>query len=353
MFKFHGGIDTDKYLDFSVNVPAPVYIDEFRKYLHKAVDKIHLYPSIRQSEEVKALEDIFGCSVVLGNGATQLIYAAVRAIKPERAAVLAPIFTENYAALELVGAEIQSFNFFSEIRQGRDFKKIAEDLVQLVKQNNIDSVFICSPNNPTGLFFGLDFLESLLESSQCKIVVDESFIDFVEGIGLKKHSDQIAALIQRYSGRLLVYRSMTKAFGVPGIRIGYALGSRDMINKISLQIEPWSVNIFALYFMKFILDENLIFKPGHLGIGALKNDMIRELEGFSWIEVHPSSVNFLLFRAETPALNELLREMGINIRTCADFQFLDEYHYRIAIRNKEDNKRLIEALKTIRRNNAF
>lgn len=363
---FHGGIDTGSYLDFSVNVPAVALPKEAMPYLAKALENVHLYPSIDQASLCERIRQILHAEILICAGATQLIYAAARLLIGKTALIVEPTFTEYEAALKR--SEILKYDLLSKPRSADpnlgtkhtdrgDYEAKADDLIRVIRENGVDAVFFCNPNNPVGYYLE-DLVLRILENTDVLLVVDESFIAFVDGIDMTRHHEKTAMLIRTFPDRLLVIRSLTKQYSVPGFRIGYACASGGVIAKLREEIEPWSVGAVGAAFIEYLLDRN-VFLQRHVGdYKELRTDLIRKISALGFradadafssadcSEHFRSRVNYFVFQAFR-GLNPKLREYGINIRTCADFEGLDDTYYRIRVRNAEDHRCLIDALKKI------
>ncbi|MDO4753884.1 MAG: histidinol-phosphate transaminase [Bacillota bacterium] len=339
--RFHGGMHPDQYLDFSVNVPVRPLTEEARQHIGAALERVHLYPSIDNAALSRRLSHVLGASAVLGAGATQLIYAVGRVLIGKRVLILEPAFTEYEAALKR--SDICHCNMIAE--GFAEWGKIPnyDQIVDEIRRHRADAVFLCNPNNPVGSYSD-DLVEILLERTDALLVLDESFIDFVDEIRLSSHNQKMADLIARHRDRLIVIRSMTKAFSVPGIRIGYVLTSESLSCEIIAEMEPWSVSCVGSAFVEYILDAN---KIEHSGVNTYREErerMIRKIEEAGFPCNHSSCVNYFLMKSRA-GLNERLHAHGLNIRTCKDFMFLGEEYYRINVRSYSDNERLLETLK--------
>lgn len=390
--RFHGGINTEKYLDFSVNVPVKPLDRTARQYIERALNQIHRYPSIDQADLSQRLEECLGlrrevgsepcsahqpkrnsalreldpeqspapcpspCSaqspqpsqeldsavhsakVILGAGATALIYAAGRLFTGRNVLIIEPTFTEYEAALSR--SEVHHCNVFDFVSD--DFVSVNyEKLRGLITEKQIEVIYFCNPNNPIGYYLE-DFMEGVLSTTDVDMVVDESFIDFVDDINLRRHAERTKLQMEEFAGRLIIIRSMTKAFSVPGLRIGYAISSGKLAERLKAEIEPWSVSTIASAFLESVLDTGRLLGSG-VNIYEHERERVRRELGKLGYFSYPSRTNYILFKAEK-GLNDFLNHRGINIRTCADFAFLGEEYYRIAIRSREENDRLIAAM---------
>lgn len=333
---FHGGMDTSSYLDFSVNVPVKMPSREAQSYLEASFSTLCRYPSIDNREPEARMSDFLGTSVLIGNGATQLIYAVARTLYGKKVLIVQPAFTEYRAALK--HSRILDFNF--TLYSCRELK---DALITEMQTEKPDAVFLCNPNNPIGCYFP-DLIKDLLSSTDALIVVDESFIDFVDDICLESHFAQAGALIRAFPDRLVIIRSMTKAFSVPGLRLGYLCAGARRTQTVRDEMEPWSVNALASAYLSYLLDRNRIVDSRVSGFKAERMRCESILKGLGAESMRfASCVNFYFFRLK-PGLNTYLNSRGMHLRTCADFVFLDDTCYRAAVRQAHENDRLLEAI---------
>lgn len=360
--RFHGGINTADYLDFSVNVPDRRLSADARAYIDRALDELHLYPSIDSRELCDRLGGVLGVGALLGNGATQLIYASARLFAGKKVLIVEPTFTEYAEALR--HSEIYRVNILdtapaeSRSAEGEgvvcDEDRAVERIVSAVRAKGIEAVYICNPCNPVGIYYpnivsklisgfsAAEFGGSRLQPEAPVIVVDESFIDFVDDMDMRRHQTELNGLLNLRGARVIVIRSLTKAFSVPGLRLGYAFGTAAHIDRLAAGLEPWSVGTVSAAFMRYILDFDKIFDSQVSDYAIARGRLELSLKKLGFC-VYPSKVNFLLFKAPA-GLNDYLREHSLNIRTCSDFVFLSAEYYRTTVRREEDNQRLIKTL---------
>lgn len=343
---FHGGIGTDGYLDFSVNVPVRPLAPAAREYLLDAMERIDRYPGIDGGDLAERMTDRLGVDTVVGGGATQLLYAAGRCFRGRRAMIVQPAFTEYESAFQ--EAVLHHYNLLEDCEGFRE-EDAADRIAEAVALCGADLIVLCNPNNPMGIYLPT-MTALLLDRTKADLVVDESFVDFVDEVDLGAHFSRTWNLIRRHSNRLLVIRSMTKAFSVAGIRLGYACGGPERMRKLREEMEPWAVNSFAAAFLRYVLDHELLERTDVCHYRKERERVTQALRtlGLTILPDVPgdemsSAVNFILFRAY-PGLNRDLNARGINIRTCGDFRYLDDGVYRTTIRSPEENDRLIRAI---------
>jgi threonine-phosphate decarboxylase len=214
-------------------------------------------------------------------------------------------------------------------------------------------LFICNPNNPTGQLFQKSQIIALTTTlPKTLIVVDEAFLDFTE----PEHRDEpyhnsVCREVINFPN-LIVLRSMTKLFAIPGLRLGYLVAHQNLVECLNQYKEPWTVNIFAQIAGEMLLDETDYVRKTQELVKTERKFLFNQLKQFSWLTPFPSAANFLLIRIERkdlPAtiLREKLMKRGILIRNCSNFVGLDEQFFRIAVKKHAENLKLISALQDL------
>ena len=223
----HGGIFSiknpdEKIIDFSSNVNPLGCHPGVKKYLKKQLNQIHVYPdseSIRLRSNLKWFTGLSTSQILIGNGATELIYNFCSAFVNKRSKVLipCPTFSEYEKAVKFFGGKVISFK---TLNLNTDFQKF------LTKIPTKGIVFICNPNNPTGEILSKKNMEKIVKTAEKKsslVFVDETFIELVPD-----SNSSLAKTLKSYEN-LFILRSFTKSFGLAGLRIGYGLGSKKII----------------------------------------------------------------------------------------------------------------------------
>ena len=341
--KEHGGYfgnDIDKVLDFSVNINSLGVPEKLINHIKSNLDNLVRYPEVDGISAKKSIANKLNISeekIILGNGATELIYLFAKSIKFKNALIIQPTFTEYEQSLLL--NEVNIFHLIVE--EENAFKINIEKLTEEIETNNIDLLVFCNPNNPTGVFYDfedLSILFDLIKEKNINLFIDESFIDFTDRESFIKYIDDYP---------LLLLRSMTKTYGIPGLRLGYAVGNTKIIKAMEKYKEPWTLNALALDAVDILLnDEEYYIKTKIINIEN-KSFLYNNLKTIKGIKSFHTEGNFILLKLENISgsrLKEKLLSYGIYIRTCTDFKGLNDSYIRIAIRNKEDNIKLINAL---------
>ena len=335
------GAPADQILDFSASINPLGLPPRAEAALRGAIPRVVHYPDPEATELQSALAGYLGlspASVLVGNGSTELIYLMARALRPGRALILHPAFSEYEAALELAGARIERALLSPEdgfvLRPSLIRSRLAEQ----------DLVVLANPGNPTGSLIPADDLLRLLgacHEAGVTLVVDEAFIDFVEEASLKSHLDRFP--------RLLLLRSMTKFFALAGLRVGYGLASADLLARLLPWKEPWSVNGLAQAAGLAALDDREYREASGLLVPRWREALATGLQKFEALRVFPGAANFLLVESlneswSAPALGTALLKEGIAIRDCSSFPGLGPRFFRVAVRRPEENQTLLRAL---------
>ena len=330
-------------LDFSANVSPLGMPSGARDAAARALENASLYPDpecrlLRQS--LSAHHGVPAGNIVCGNGAADLIWRICRVLMPERALVTAPAFGEYEKALQSIGCVTERFL----LREEQDFSLDAEGFARSVRED-MDLVFLCNPNNPTGRLSPIEDLILILDACRAAgavLVLDECFLDITT-------EPETAAMTAELPERpeLVILRAFTKTYAMAGLRLGYALcGDTALAERLRLSDQPWPVSQIAQ----------------EAGLAALRErDYVTELRALITEErrrmecafrelglrVIPGAANYLLFYSGDPALGEKLCARGILLRDCRDIPGLGEGWYRTAIRTEKENTILLAALEEV------
>lgn len=307
-------------LDFSASI-SPLGVPEgVRHAVAKAAESADRYPDPQCRELCRAIAEHEGVSasqVLCGAGAADLIWRTVLAIHPRTAVIRAPTFGEYRAALEFTGCEIS-----------HDWS------------TNPDMIILCSPNNPTGELLPLEKLEAAAKTGAI-VLIDECFLDFTDDPEVYDFTAKLADY-----PNVLVLKAFTKIYAMAGFRLGYVLGcDTALLKRISLAGPPWAVSSVAQAAGLAALREEEYKRQVRNLVKTERLWLLEQLRRLG-LQTVPGRANFLLFRADC-STGESLKKKGILVRTCGDFEGLDESWIRIAVRTHEDNERLIHALEEV------
>ena len=320
-------------LDFSANVSPLGPPEGVKRALREAVEDVARYPDPHCRALRQALGEHHGVSpahILCGNGAADLIDRLALALRPKRALVTAPTFSEYAEALERVGCQVTAFR----LSETNGFLVTPEILDQITPE--LDVLFLCEPNNPTGRTTPPELLSAILErAAACGVLVvlDECFAPFLE--------EQPLVVV---SASVLSLRAFTKFYGLAGVRLGYCLcADTALLDRMALAGQPWPVSNLAQAAGVAALRETAYAVRLRALIARERPWLQGQLERLGYAVV-PGQANYLLFRSPDPALGEKLEARGVLLRACADYDGLGPSWFRAAVRTAEENRRLIETM---------
>ena len=267
-------------------------------------------------------------NLVVLNGATEFFYLYLNATRPKRVVIPAPSFSEYERASRAAGCDVKFF-----ITDAAENFSLDADKLEV---NSSDCVIIGRPNNPTGNLISAEKILRLAEVAS--VVVDESFIDFLDVESVRKF----------VSEKISVVQSLTKIFAIPGLRLGFAVVEENLARRLNLSKDVWNVNFLAQKAGVAALSDEDFLQRTRDWLAVEKKFFVERLEKLRGVKVFPPTVNFVLFRHEQAEkiLTELRREK-ILLRSCANFAGLDGKYLRSAIRSREENLRLFDVLEKI------
>ena len=334
----HGGdvYRNEVRLDYSVNLNPFPMPSEVTEAIQAGISEINQYPDPAQQklrERIAVLEGISAEKVVRGNGASELLMAAVHAVMPRKALIAAPCYAGYAVALKASDAEIKEY-FLDE---NKDFAFDNGILDQI--NDSTDMVFIADPNNPNGRLIDPELKKAITQKcEECGAVlaIDECFYPLTDA-GLERRD---------IADNALHLRAFTKTFAIPGIRMGYMLSNdTELLEKIRKHLPEWNVSRIAERTGEAaarVLESSDYLKESVRLIEQEREYLTEKLRELG-VKVYHSDTNYLLLKSP-PGLYEKLLERGILIRRCANFNGLDDSYFRIAIRNHNDNEELINIL---------
>ena len=330
-------------IDFSSNITPLGIPNSVKLIIKKNLDKIQFYPDPKSENVISSLEKYTHLSksnIIVGNGAIEILYNFCFAFLSKSTKVLihVPTFQEYETAVKLSNSKISYF-------KSLNLSKNIDSFISQIPKNGC--VFLCNPNNPTGeLLSKKELLSIIIVAKKLKtiIFIDECFIELVP-----ESDESVISYVKKYDN-LFILRSLTKSFGLPGLRIGYACGSQQIIKILQNIKIPWSVNSLAQDAANVVIKNKSYLKKSNIIIKKeLKylEDNISTLDGFEYIS---SSTNFILIKTkyDSTKLQTKLLKNKILIRDCKNFRGLNNHYIRIAVKSHKDNVKLVTALEKIK-----
>lgn len=339
----HINCAVDELLDFSANVRTSPVSDRVREAIAAAANGLAQYPD-REARTLRArAAKHFGVdpeNILAGNGATEFIFAIPQRVRPRRVLLVAPCYHDYWRATEHAGGEAEGI-LASETNEFMPDLKQIEAHIQ-----GTDIMFFGNPNNPTGVALPADSLRLLAaKAGNCLLVIDETYSEFVPDAG------GASMLTQPLPDNVIVLRSLSAFHALPGLRLGFMIAHRDLCAQIQKSRLAWTVSSPA-HAVGLALLENGASQAGAREEVIGERERVRdELSRITGLRVFHSQANFLLTKITRPSLTsvklcERLLSQKILIRNAAGFRGLNGKFVRISIRAKNDNDRLLAAMKT-------
>jgi len=308
-------IPLDKILDFSSNANPLGYSKRIRQ-LNLSEFKLNMFPDDSYAELISAIADRFRCSgnnVLVGNGSTEIIR------------IIANCFIRKGTKVAIPENTYEEYRYSAGLFDG--------EVVNLDFNSESDVAFLCNPNNPTGEVISRNKIIDFLEGYKGLLVLDESYIEFLEEEERYTLSDHIDRK------NIIVLRSLSKFYALPGIRLGYCLANEEIIKKLERYRISWNINsiaarmgVIALKDKEFVVEsKEYIKKEREFFYSRLLKDGIR---------ANNSLTNFFLIKVkDSKKMAEELEKKGILVRECSSFGL--ENCIRVSLRKREENKELM------------
>jgi len=283
-------------------------------------------------------------NIILGNGSIELIYA-ITEILPRgfNAVIPVPSFSEyEKAALRVGGKPV-----FVQLPQNF---ALETDKIKKAVTGDTKIMCICNPHSPSGTLYSKEDVLELADFCHKKNVifsVDENYIEFAD----KGQETTLAGMMKDYEN-FFVIRSVTKFYGMAGIRLGYGIASPNLVKKLENVRVPWSINSLASCATLAAFNDTDFIDNTKRTITKEREQLAKSLNEIEGLHVYPSVTNFLLVKIlnrkiTSTKLKDLLAKERILIRDCCTFIGLDDSYFRITIRSAKDNQTLIQTIKQI------
>lgn len=347
--RFGGYWRYPKLLDFCYLVnpyfPSEKLVEEMKANFEILLTQ---YPSGMNVNSLLAANN-FGVApehIVVGNGAAELIKAFMGQMQGN-VGIICPTFAEYANRYEK--EKVISFYPGSE-----DLHYDIDEITGFFDTKNIEVLILINPDNPSGNYIEKEKLISLLqwaEVKNIKLLLDESFVDFVDIQGEECIADKSLIhrkIIETYKN-LYVIKSISKSYGVPGIRLGVLVSSDEvMIEKMKQDVSIWNINSFGEFYMQNIEKYSDQYEKALQSFRECRENFMRELRKFDFLDVYDTQANYILCQVKGKNSRELCCELlknNILIKDVSDKVANGKQYIRIAIRRQEENNKLIQVLK--------
>lgn len=318
-------------INFSSNVWHGAKLEKLKEHLNDQFDKLTYYPEPDAASLKRLLARRYEMNennILVTNGSVTAFYLLAQTWKDSKSIIAVPSFSEYEDACRLHGHEL---TFFST----------TQDLSEVSFEGQ-DFCWICNPNNPDGrLIHRTELLRLFAENRQTTFVIDQAYVAFTT-------EDMLKPTDIKNNPNLILIQSISKAYNIPGLRIGYIVATPDKIEEINRYIIPWSVNALAIEASKYIL-----IHPAQFTLPIRKwqretSEFIYQLSKLDGLDVLPTSTTFFLVRLKkgkaTDLKDYLLLNYGILIRDASNFRGLDETYIRLSTQTTSENMELVQAI---------
>ncbi len=334
------GVRRDDITDFSASINPLGTPREILRTIRARLHDIEHYPDPTSTElrnKLSAAFDLDPSAILCGNGCTELIYLLPRALPLTRVLIAQPTFVEYERACTMAPRDCTVVPYPLRARDDFDTDPLA--ILHEAVRVSVDAVFLCNPNNPTGRTIEMDTMKeaaTLAAAQRIYLIIDESFIEFTSAgsvIGLTADNPY-----------LIVLRSMTKFYALPGLRLGWGVFPPKVARALDAIREPWSVNTLAQAAGIAALSLTAHRERTH---AFLEKEKKRLERGFKTLGIDHvlSRTNYYLLRSRhCPRIVKGLKEQNILVRDCSNFKGLDETYIRVAVRKNRDNDILLKRM---------
>ncbi len=343
------GCQPEEILDFSSNCSPLPFPTGFKEFVTARLHQLHWLPEVDSAsirEKLAAIYSLPQDSFLLGSGTTEWIFAIPGLSGLRRAVIPEPTYADYRDAAELAGLEVASVPIFGD---GACLGQ--EEVLDAIIESDPSgaALFLCNPNNPTGTFMEpVRLLELIRHLNDTLFIVDESYAQF---IGPDHESSLLGLCKGELPENLLILRSFSKIYGIPGLRVGCLVARGSIMDRLREMARPWAVNRMAQIALSFFLDRPEVVEETRRFCQKEKAWLASKIEGLSGLEPIPAEAHYFLVRitAElTPRrVADELERQKILVRDCSNFRGMEPSYIRISPGLKENNRQLVSTLERV------
>jgi L-threonine-O-3-phosphate decarboxylase len=343
------GCPRDAILDFSASISPLGPPDSAIAAIQSQIDSLKHYPQPEYSDLRLALGHFHQLPpewILPGNGSAELLTLVGRELAALAATILlTPAFGDYYRTLAAYNAKVLELPIdMSHLLNDKDSRLSGDSLRLELQGTNDKGLLLNNPHNPTGKLFSREEILPLLEEFAL-VVVDEAFMDFLP----PDEEQSLIGVVQEHQN-LVVLRSLTKFYSLPGLRLGYAIAHPDCLSRWQAWRDPWPVNNLAAAAAIAVIGDRNFQQQTWQWLPPSRNQLFQGLAAIAGLQPHPSAANFLLVESQQSSSQlqqQLLQHHQILIRDCLSFKELGDRFFRVAVRSVSDNQRLINALQAL------
>ncbi len=342
----HYNLKQEEIINYSGNVNPLGLSQSIQKKLAENIDLIAKYPDRDYTSLRTTLAEYIGVKkedIIVGNGSTELISLFIKVLHPENALIIGPTYSEYEREIFINEGKSRYFPLLEEENFEINLAHIKEHL-----QEDVDLLIICNPNNPTSSAIDRHTMRDILDFClewDVDVLIDETYVEFSDDV-----NNISAVSLTPFYSNLFIIRGVSKFFAAPGLRLGYGVsGNKSMIHRINSLKNPWTINSLAAYAGELMVQDRDYISATRALIHAERDRMTEILNSWGNVKVFPANGNYILIKIlndtySYDVFEDLIRQ-GLMIRDASSFPFLSNKFLRFCILNKEDNDRLLDALK--------
>jgi len=340
------GLNAENIIDFSANINPLGMSPRAKKIIASSSSALSNYPDNEAYEfinELSIYHDLPADNFIAGNGSSEFITLIPAILRPKSVLMVAPTFSEYEYSFHRAKGVV----FYLNTREKDGFILEGKTLFDELKRG-YSALYLCNPCNPTGVMLPADMLKEIITAASKKgtcVILDETYTDFNE-------NNSVKSMVKKYDN-LIILRSMSHFFALPGLRIGYVISHTKHIERIRNRQAPWSINTIAQQAgIESLKDHGFIQKSIKYNSTTMPA-FAKDLQSLPFITVFESHASFILFRMSESApvspeeLYEKLLAKKLLVRMCDDFQELDNSFFRVSVKKKNENKKLVSVIRKI------
>ncbi len=339
-------LDKKSIINFSGNVNPLGLSQQLQEKLIANIDLVTNYPDPDYHSLKKNISNYVSTQskyVLLGNGTTELIAHYIDYVRPKKALIIGPTYSEYEKKISSCDATV----IYYPLQEENNFEICVQHIIDLCT-TDINLVVLCNPNNPTASLISAHALTPLFDHLKIHgqhILIDETYMDFVQNA----HNLSAINLVERYSN-CIVLRSFSKFFSAPGLRLGYGITSDFKCHKaMENQRHHWAINSLAAFAGSELMKDTSFIQESHTFIKQERERVAQHLKTFAGLKVFPNNGNFFFIKIIAPnhtahSLFEFLIQKHLMIRNTASFPFLHGEYIRFSLSTQENNDRLLQSL---------
>ncbi|MDQ2085510.1 histidinol-phosphate transaminase [Herbivorax sp. ANBcel31] len=344
------GISLDKILDYSSNINPLGIPEEIVNIIKNNIDKLKMYPDAHCRELIKEISKYLDVSlehIIVGNGAIEVIFLYLFSIRPKKILLPIPTFSEYENIAEMLKIDVDFIETFEDNGFLFSYQLISKKMTE-----EIEALILCNPNNPTSTLIREKDLKKIIKEAgqkNIRVMIDETFIELTSG----GNENSIVKFIKE-NDNVFVVRAFTKLFSIPGLRLGYGIGCKSIIQKMWKRKACWSVNTFASLAGSVLNNDREYLKKTDKW---LTNELVwffEELKKIPGFKIFKPETNFILIkildeRFNSKILKSKMAEKGILIRDAENFRGLNNRYIRVALKDRKSNESFLKNLKEVMR----